>query len=71
MYGGPLENIQQVYLYARVTYWGLFIWKYAGGWAVWLWSHTIDDSSAQGGDKENCSVGKDNWNMCKDVAIET
>ena len=31
----------------------------------------IDDFSAQGGDKENCSVGEDNSNMCKDVVIET
>ena len=31
----------------------------------------IDDSSAQGGDKENCSVGEDNLSMCKDVVIET
>ena len=29
-----------------------------------------DDSSAQGGD-ENCSVGEENSNMCKDVIIET
>ena len=27
--------------------------------------------SAQGGDNENCSVGEDNLNMCKDVVIET
>ena len=30
-----------------------------------------DDSSAQGGDRENCSVGEDTPNMCKDVVIET
>ena len=30
----------------------------------------IDDSSAQGGDKEICSVEEDNSNMCKDVLIE-
>ena len=30
-----------------------------------------DDSSAQGGGKENCSVGGDNSNMCKDVVIKT
>jgi hypothetical protein len=36
------------------------------------YDHTwIDDSSTQGGDKENCHVGEDNSNMCKDVAIET
>ena len=29
----------------------------------------IDDSSAQGGDKENYSVGEYNSNMCKDVVI--
>ena len=29
----------------------------------------IDDSSAQG-DKEKCSVGEDNANMCNDVVIE-
>ena len=35
-------------------------------------NHTlIDDSSAQGGDKENCNVGEDNSNMCNDVVIET
>jgi fructose/tagatose bisphosphate aldolase len=34
------------------------------------YDHTLfDDSSAQGGDKENCSVGEDNSNMCKDVVI--
>ena len=31
----------------------------------------IDDSSAQSNDKENCSVGEDSSNMCKDVVIET
>ena len=36
------------------------------------YDHTlIDDYSAQGGDKENCSVGEDNSTMCKDVVIET
>ena len=30
----------------------------------------IDDSSAQGGDKENYSIGEDNSNTCKDVVIE-
>ena len=36
------------------------------------YDHTlINDSSAQGGDKENCSVGEDNSNMCKDVVIVT
>ena len=36
------------------------------------YDHTlIDDSSAQGGDKENCSDGEDNSNMCKDVVVET
>ena len=29
-----------------------------------------DDRSAQGGDKENRSVGEDNSNMCKDIVIE-
>ena len=49
MYGGPIENIQHMYLY----------------------DHTwIGDSNAQGGDKENCSAGEDNSNMCKDVIIE-
>ena len=33
--------------------------------------HTrIDDYSAQGRDKENCSVAEDNSNICKDVVIE-
>jgi hypothetical protein len=31
----------------------------------------IDDSSAQGGDKENCNVGEDNSHMRKDVVIKT
>jgi hypothetical protein len=31
----------------------------------------IDDFSAQGGGKENYSVGEDNSNMCKDVVIKT
>ena len=36
------------------------------------YDHTwIDDSSAQGGDKENCSVGEDNSNIWKYVVIET
>jgi hypothetical protein len=38
------------------------------------YDHTlIDDSSAQfeSNDKENCSVGEDSSNMCKDVVIET
>lgn len=36
------------------------------------YDHTlIDDSSAQGVDKKNCSVGNDNLNMCNDVVIET
>jgi hypothetical protein len=36
------------------------------------YDHTlIDDSSAQGDDKEICGVGEDNSNMWKDVAIET
>ena len=30
----------------------------------------IDDSSVQGSDKENYSVGGGNSNMCKDVVIE-
>ena len=36
------------------------------------YEHTwIDDSNPRGGDKENCSVGEDNSNMCKDVVKET
>ena len=36
------------------------------------YDHTlIDDSSTQGGDKENCSAREDNSNICKDVVIET
>ncbi len=36
------------------------------------YAHNLNvDSSALGGDKENCSVGEDNSNMCKDVVIET
>ena len=35
------------------------------------YDHTLnDDSSAQGGDKENCNVGEDKSNMCNDVVIE-
>ena len=35
------------------------------------YDHTwIDDSSAQGSEKENCSVGEDDSNVCKDVVIE-
>ena len=35
------------------------------------YDHTlIDDFSAQGGDKEYCSVGENHSNMCKDVVIE-
>ena len=34
--------------------------------------HTLmEDFSAHGNHKENCSVGEDNPNMCKDVVIET
>ena len=34
------------------------------------YDHTlIDDSSAQGGDKETSSVGEDNSSMCKNVVI--
>ena len=34
--------------------------------------HTlIDDSSAQGADREQYSVGEDNSKMCKDVVLET
>ena len=34
------------------------------------YDHTlIDDSSAQGGDKETCNVGEDNSNMSKDVVM--
>ena len=36
------------------------------------YDHTlINDSSAQGGDKEASNVGEDNLSMCKDVVIET
>ena len=34
--------------------------------------HTlIDYSSARSGDKDNCSAGEDNSNMCKDVITKT
>ena len=33
-------------------------------------TNLIYGPSAQGGDKENCSVGVDNSNICKDVVIE-
>ena len=36
------------------------------------YDHTlIDDSSAQGSEKQNRSVGEDNPNMCKGFVIET
>ena len=64
-YEGPLESIRHLYLYDRVAYWGSFIWNFEEGCD---YDHTyIDDSSVQGSDKENCSVGEDNSNMCKDV----
>ena len=31
----------------------------------------INDYNAQGGDKENYSIGEDDSNMCKDIFIET
>jgi hypothetical protein len=31
----------------------------------------IDDFSAQDVDKDNCSVGEDNSNTCKDIGIKT
>jgi hypothetical protein len=70
LYGGSLENIQYLYLYVRVSYRGSFLGKYAGG-CEYDYNHTlIDDSSAQGGDKENYSVWEDNSNMCKNVVRE-
>ena len=30
----------------------------------------VNDSSAQGGDKEDCSVQEDNLDMCKDVVMK-
>ena len=38
--------------------------------SVVIITHLIADSSAQGGDKENYSVGEDNSNMCKDAVIK-
>ena len=36
------------------------------------YDHTlVDDSNAQGGDKEYFTIGEDNSNMCKGVVIET
>ena len=29
--GGSVENVQHLYLYGKVIYEGLFIWKYEGG----------------------------------------
>ena len=52
MYGGPLENIQHLYLYDRVTY----LFGSMKEDEECDYDHTlIDDSSTQGGDKENCS----------------
>ena len=53
MYEGPLENIQHLYLYGRVTYWGSFIWTYGGleEDEECDYDHTlINDSNIQGGD---------------------
>ena len=36
-----------------------------------LITHWFDDSTAQGGDKKNYSVGEENSNMCKDVVTRT
>ena len=37
----------------------------------WNYDQTLtDDSSAQGGDKENYRFGEDMSNMCKDFVIE-
>ena len=70
MYGGPLENIQYLYFYGR----SLIKDHLFGSMnedEECDYDHTlIDDSSAQGGDKENCSVGEDNSNMYKNVVIE-
>ena len=71
MYGGPLENIQHLYMMV-----GSLIEGHLFGCMEEDEDcdndHTlIDDSSAQGGDKENYSVGEDNQSMCMDVVIWT
>jgi hypothetical protein len=72
MYGGPQGNIQHLYLYGRghllrLLY--LEIWRRMRD-GIMMTCTLNDDSSAQGGDRENCSVGEDTPNMCKDVVIE-
>ena len=61
MYERPLENIAHLSLYGRV----LIEAHLFGSMEEYDYDHTlIGDSSAQR-DKENCSVGEDNSNMCK------
>ena len=72
MYGGPLEIIYNI----CTCMIGSFIEAHLLGSMEedeeCDYAHIlINDSSAQGDDKYNCSVGKDNSNMCKDIVIET
>ena len=68
MYGGRLENIS--ICTCMGTSWGSFVWKYEEDGECDS-DHTLMIDRAQGGDKEIFSIGEDNWNMCKDDAIET
>ena len=70
MCGGPLENIQHLYLYGRsLSKDHLFgSMDEVEGWDYdYMMS---DDSSAQGGDKKNYSVEEDNSNTYTNVVIE-
>ena len=72
MYGGHLAIIQHLYLYRTLGhFFEAHLFRIMQDGEECDYDHTlIDDFSAQGGDKEYCSVGEDNSNMCKDVVIE-
>jgi hypothetical protein len=59
MYGGPLQNMQHLYLYGRVTLWGSVIWKYKGRWGVWYDRMWMDKVVT----RKIIVVGEDNSNM--------
>ena len=67
LYGGPLENVHHLNLYAKHAH------LFGSMEEDEECDHDhmlIDDSSAQGGAKENYNVGEDNSDMCKGVVIE-
>ena len=49
-YGGPLEDMQHLCLYGRVTYWGSLFGSMEEDEECDHNHRLIDDSSAQGGD---------------------